>query len=233
MKQMMLSSSASSRKEGQHMFYMQDPLEVIRAQTTLARRDQILSMPRFWKLDVPKTIYATRESRAHLLDTFFSKRVFVCVWEHVTTSTDLLKVWQDHKSVGMASFVEIILMYTDKTTTFLRAMLPSGMQYILFSSTVRKRIVDMWFIVTIHVSIFLRSYSRARATFRDRWRRRMRICLSVKFYCTVGRRHASDFTGELKKRKNSNTNRNYTKNVVHYKCFCWVWGRSNCFRRDM
>lgn len=45
MEQMMLSISANSGKRELHIFYVQNPLEVIRAQMKLARKDQVFTTP--------------------------------------------------------------------------------------------------------------------------------------------------------------------------------------------
>lgn len=133
---MMLSSSAYSRKVEQHIFYMWDPLEVIRAQIRLAGKDQVFTMLRSWNLYNCKAMHETCESRVHTMDALFSKTVFECVRKHVTTSTYPLPLWHDGKGASITTFVEMVQDYTDKATTSLKANATVHIPYILFSLTV-------------------------------------------------------------------------------------------------
>lgn len=86
-------------------------------------------MPRLWNLDESMTMRETRERRAHTMDTLSSKAVFECGREHVTASTDPFAVWQDDKGAGTTSFVDMVQVSTDKTTTSLKAN--SAVAYIV------------------------------------------------------------------------------------------------------
>lgn len=138
-----LSSMANFGKKEQHIFYVQKSSEVIRAQIKLAREHQVFTMPCSWNVDDFWMMRKICKSRTHITDTLFSKEILKCAWEHILNSADPLTAWQDWRGSGIPSFVGTVQVYTDKTTTSLKAILPSHIQCIFCSSTVRERIVDI------------------------------------------------------------------------------------------
>lgn len=65
---MLLASAPISGKEEQHTFHIRDPLEVIRAEIRLDRRNQVFTMPRLRNLDNFVAMHGTGESRAYTME---------------------------------------------------------------------------------------------------------------------------------------------------------------------
>lgn len=135
---------------------MRESLGVNRAQMKLAWRVQVFTMSPLWNLNGSKEMHETHESRAHAIGTTFSKIVFECSRELVVTLTDPLAGWHDGKDVGISSFVGMNQVYTNITTTSLKAN--ANVAYlvhtVLFVSTFWKSIVDIKLMIAINLLVF-------------------------------------------------------------------------------
>lgn len=66
------------------------------------------------------------------IDTFYSNNMYICTWERVMTSRDLLELWTDKWLAELPSFPWMFQMRPDKTTTFLKAYVMVFFQSYVF-----------------------------------------------------------------------------------------------------